>query len=223
MTKLIFVRHGEAEGNVSRHFHGNFNSHLTENGYKQAALTAEALKNQKIDVIYSSDLTRTVETAKPIAEIFNLDIYTDKNLREIFGGDWENVPWASLPELYSESYDHWLHTPHLLVMPNGESMVDFQSRVLAATQRILTKHKGQTICIVTHGTAIKVMMCEFKGKLLSQLCDILWYDNASYSIIEFDDKFSPTIILEGENKQLGELSTLATQSWWRKDSTEGGN
>ena len=220
MTRVIFVRHGEAEGNVSHNFHGHFNSNLTPNGYAQAERAAQRLKDELIDVIYASDLTRTLETAKPIAKIKNLDIHLDEQLREINGGDWENVAWDELPNLHKESYDNWLNSPHLLVMPNGESMVDFQDRLLSAVKRIVQKHEGENICIVTHGTAIKVMLCEYYGKLLSEMPEMLWHDNASISIVEFDDFLKPTIISEGENEHLGELSTFSRQDWWKREENK---
>ena len=221
MTRIIFVRHGEADGNIDRNFHGHYNSNLTENGYVQAGLAADYLKDTPIDVLYSSDLTRTFETAKAISKVKGLPIITCENLREINGGDWENVPWEQLPVQFADSYDKWLHQPHLLQMPNGESMVQFQQRVLSAVEEIVTANQGKNICIVTHGTAIKSMLCRYYGRHLSELPDMKWYDNASISIVDFDDELKPTVVLEGEASHLGETSTLAKQSWWRKKLIEG--
>ena len=59
LTKVIFIRHGEADGNIDRVFHGHYNSDLTENGVRQIKLTAERLRDTNIDAIYSSDLKWT--------------------------------------------------------------------------------------------------------------------------------------------------------------------
>lgn len=221
MTKVIFVRHGEAEGNIERNFHGHYNSNLTENGRAQIKLTAKRLKDEKIDVIYSSDLNRTYETALAIAEGRNLSIVKNEKLREINGGKWEDVPWDELPSLFPESYDYWLRDPQKLVMPSGESMVDFQNRVLSAVLDIVKLHKNSNILIVTHGTVIKVLLCKYKNKTLSDLPNLAWHDNASITIVEFDDDFNPNVVLEGDNEHLGDLSTIAKQSWWRKELVEG--
>lgn len=221
MTKVIFVRHGEAEGNIDRRFHGHYDSNLTENGRKQIKLAAQRLKNESIDVIYSSDMTRTFLTAKAIAEGRRLEITKVGALREIYGGDWEDVPWDQLPLKFPESYNFWLNDPFHLKMPNGESMVDFQQRVYNAVNEIVTQNKNKKICIATHGTVIKVLLCRYYNKSLSELPDMTWHDNASITVVEFDDNLNPTVVLEGDNKHLGELSTLAKQSWWRKKLIEG--
>lgn len=221
MTKIILVRHGEAEGNINRNFHGHYNSALTENGKEQIKLTSRRLKNEHIDVIYSSDLTRTYETAKEIATGRQLEITKDERLREINGGDWEDVPWSELPEKFPESYGFWLSDPLHLQMPNGESMVNFQSRVYNAVNSIVKNNMNKTVCIATHGTVIKVLLCKYYNKTLSDLPNLTWHDNASITVVEFDDDLTPNVVLEGDNSHLGELSTLAKQSWWRKKLIEG--
>ena len=221
MTKVIFVRHGEAEGNIERNFHGHYNSNLTENGRVQIKLTAERLKGEEIDVIYSSDLNRTYETALAIAEGRNINVVKNENLREINGGKWEDVPWDALPVLFPESYDYWLRDPQKLVMPGGESMVEFQNRVVSAVWEIVKLHKNKNILIATHGTVIKVLLCKYRGKTLSDLPDMAWHDNASITVVEFDDNLAPNVVLEGDNKHLGDLGTIEKQSWWRKEPAAG--
>lgn len=214
MTKLIFVRHGEADGNVQKIFHGQYDSNLTENGRRQAARTADYLENVKIDVLYASDLKRTMETAGYIARKKHLDIHQDKRLREIFGGQWENVPWALLPEQFPAVYENWLSYPHRLVMPEGESMVDFQKRLAEAVEDIAARHCGENICIVTHGTALKALLCKFRGIPLSEFPKQKWCDNASVTMVETENG-QYHVTLDGYNEHLGDLSTLNKQTWWR--------
>jgi len=215
MTKLILVRHGEAEGNINRRFHGHYNSHLTENGRLQVQRLAERLKKEEIDVLYSSDLDRAYETAKYIAKVKRLDIKVIEGLREIYGGAWENVPWADLPKQWPEAYDHWENKPHLLKMPDGESMVEFQNRVVKEVLKIIDENKHKSICVVTHGTAIKALLCFFYNKPLEEIINIRWHDNASFSVVHINEH-TYNVVIEGDNTHLGELSTLAKQDWWRK-------
>ncbi len=220
-TRVIFIRHGEAEGNINRNFHGHYNSKLTDNGREQIKLAAQRLKDEHIDVLYSSDLTRAYETAAAVAKGRGLEINKDERLREIFGGEWEDIPWDELPSKFPESYGYWLSDPLHLKMPNGEAMVDFQQRVANAVSDIVGKNNNKAVCISTHGTVIKVLLCKYHGKTLSDLPNMLWHDNASITIVEFDDMQNPNVVLEGDNAHLGELSTLAKQSWWRKKLIEG--
>ena len=213
-TRLIFVRHAEAEGNVIRRFHGWTDGGITENGHKQAQRAAERLKDVDIDVLYSSSLKRTLQTCEYISKVKNLPIIRTDKMKEINGGDWEGKLWEELEGIWPEEHDTWENRPHEHKMPNGESMIEFQKRLLNEVHRIIGDNKGKNICIVTHGTAIKAMMCCFKDCGLKNMVNIPWYDNTSISIIDYeDDKFS--VVMEGDASHLGkELSTLQNQEWW---------
>lgn len=217
-TKVIFVRHGEAEGNYEKVFHGNFDSGLTEKGRLQAEKAAERLEAESIDIIYSSPLKRAYDTAKHIANKKGIkEIKTDEGLKEINGGKWENEKWAELPVKWPDEYYNWEHRPHLHRMPGGESMRDIYDRIVSTVTRIVNENIGKDICIVTHGTVLRALMCYIYKKEFEDLISISWYDNTAITVVEFsDDDFN--VILEGDNSHLGsKLSTFATQDWWKKD------
>ncbi len=218
VTRLIFVRHGEAEGNIERIFHGWTDSSLTEKGRKQAEKAAQRLKHEDIKVIYSSPLKRAYETAVLIAREQGIDdIRLMEGLKEINGGEWENERWEDLPQKWPEEYDTWERNPHLHCMPAGESMKEAFDRMAEAVYEIAKSHEGQNICIVTHGTVLRTLMCYFYGKPFEDLVTISWYDNTSITVVEFDStQFK--VALEGDNSHLDDnLSTFAGQDWWRKD------
>ena len=217
MPKIILLRHGEAEGNVDKIFHGHSNSNLTRNGHRQARLAADFLCTTPIDVVYSSDLRRTLDTVSYTAIRRGLPVQLYPNLREIHGGKWEGIAWATLDSLFPESYGHWLKQPHLLQMPDGENMHDFTNRIETAFFDIWHKNPGKNILISTHGTAIKTLVGRLKKWPLSDFLKTPWYDNASITILEYDETGQYKFILEGENKHLGEHSTLARQTWWRHE------
>ncbi|HHV29302.1 histidine phosphatase family protein [Acetivibrio mesophilus] len=215
-TRVIFVRHAEAEGNFNRVFHGWTDSCITEKGHLQAQRVAERLKDVDIDVIYSSSLKRTLQTAQYIADVKNLPIIRTDKLKEINGGEWENKGWAELPHLWPEEYDSWENRPHEHKMPGGETMVEFQKRLIDEVEYILSNNKGKNICVVTHGTAIRSMMCYFKGCDLTEMINIQWHDNTSVTVLDYEDgKFD--IVLEGDISHLGkELCTVLNQEWWQE-------
>lgn len=215
-TCLIFVRHAEAAGNAERIFHGWTDSELTEKGHVQAAKAAESLKRVPIDVIYSSTLRRTRQTAQYIADSKGLPVITSEFLREIHGGDWEEKRWVDLPELWPEAYHTWEQQPHLHQMPHGESMKDFQQRLITEVHNIIDKNAGRHICVVTHGTAIRTLLCYFYGYPLEKMLDIPWHDNTSITMVEYEEgKFR--VIVEGDASHLGkEWSTVQNQDWWKE-------
>ena len=68
MTRIYIVRHAEAEGNLYRRIHGQYDSLVTPMGYQQIAALAERFRDIPVDAVYSSDLYRTRMTAKAIYE-----------------------------------------------------------------------------------------------------------------------------------------------------------
>ena len=221
-TRLIFVRHAEAEGNVKRIFHGWYNSRLTKKGEEQAKLVADRLKNVNIDVLYSSVLNRTFKTASYISEKINLPIITSPELKEINGGDWENVEWVKIPSLWPDIHNNWENNPHLVDLPNGESMVGFLNRLLKEVYRIVNENQGKTICIVTHGTAIKALKCKFIGLDLSKMKAVSWCENTAVTVVDYEsdeDKFS--LIVDGDVSHLpDDMKTVIHQTWWKKIQEE---
>lgn len=216
MTTVYFVRHGEAEGNVGRVFHGHFNSSLTQNGEVQAEKIRERLCGTHFDCVYSSDLDRAYNTALPMAKERGLEITKLSGLREIYGGEWENCPWDELPVKFPDSYNAWATAPHTLQMPGGESMQGFQDRVYTCLMDIVSENKGKSILITTHGTVLRVLLCKFKGLPLCEIEQVRWGDNTALTILEFDEDEKCRIVLESDGSHLGELSTLAKQKWWRE-------
>ena len=213
-TTLIIVRHAEAVGNRIREFHGWTDESITDRGILQAQQVAEKLKDTPVDVIYSSVLKRTMETAGYIARMKNLPIIPRDDLKEINGGLWEGMGWDALVEKYPEEYDIWETKPHLHQMPEGESMECFQKRVVTAVADILRKENGKNVCIVTHGTAIRALMCWFKGWPLEDIVKVSWCDNTAVTMVSLEnDCFR--IELEGDASHLdAATSTFANQQWF---------
>lgn len=216
-TRVIFVRHAEAEGNINRLFHGWYDSKITAKGHEQAKKVAERLDSMPIDIIYSSSLTRTLQTAQYIADIKQLPIIRTDKMKEINGGDWENKSWDELAAIYPKENYTWEKEPHLHQMPNGENVVDFYERLMKEVNNIINQNLGKNICIVTHGAAIRTMLCRFYGCTLEHMMNIGWHDNTSLTIVDYDnerDEFE--VLMEGDTDHLDfELSTIQNQEWWQ--------
>ena len=209
----MLIRHGEAEGNFIRRFHGFYNSSLTPKGFEQIERLALRLKNEHIDYIYSSDLDRAYETAKAVNKYHNLDIVKDSDFREINGGKWEDVPWDDLPNLFPEIYDKWLNMPIETHLPEGESMREFNDRLIRGINKLAQRHPGKVICIATHGTAIRSLVCYFEGRPFEDLDSVEWCDNAALTVAEYENnKF--TLTINGENDYLKDISTIEGQTWF---------
>lgn len=207
MTKLLIIRHGQSQANLDGVFVGHVNSPLSDLGKQQAELTANYIvSNYHVDAVYASDLDRAFYTGKRVADLLGLPITADRQLREIFAGDWEQVKFDDLAEHYGEPYQIWLKDIGRAICPNGESVAQLQERFVSALRRIARKNDGKTVVIGTHATPIRTLMTHCAGCDITQMKDIPWVSNASVTIVEFEnDTFR--IVTPGYDKHLGELRT----------------
>lgn len=211
MTTLIVVRHGQSVSNVNGTFTGQMDSPLTELGVLQAQRTAEYLKDRKIDVIYSSDLSRAMQTAEPVARMHGLNIIPDVRLREICGGDWEGKCGAEIEEIYPENYAIWKTDVYRSTPDGGESFVAVAERVNEMLGEILQKHRGECVALFSHALAVRALACKWFGLSLSEVRDVPWSANASVSIVEYHDDGSIKLILYGYSEHQGDLTTVLSK------------
>lgn len=186
-TRLIFVRHGYSEANHGHIFAGQTDVLLNETGILQANCAAEYLADTQIDCIFSSTLSRAYETGLAIAKKKDLEIVTDPGLCEINGGDWENVPFDKLDEISAPDYDAWINDLYSCQCPGGESVKDFYTRIISCVTDIAEKNPGKNICIATHATPIRVVLCQALGFEPKNIRDVPWPVNASINIIDYKD------------------------------------
>lgn len=219
MTKIYLVRHAEAEGNIYRRFHGWYNSLITENGYRQIAALEKRFEGVQIDAVYSSDLFRTMTTAGAVYKSRGLELHTDPALREIGGGVWEDRPWAELNRENRESLERFNVADFTWKVEGSETHGEVQARVCAALLRIAAAHDGQTVAVFSHGTAIRLAIAKFSGLPPEQINQISHGDNTCVACLEVTDG-QVDIRFFNDNSHLGELSTLAKQSWWKKKGME---
>lgn len=206
-TILIFIRHGESEGNKNSRFNGNLDLLLTDRGRIQAQKTAEYLDKYKIDKVYASDLSRALETAQIIAKRQNLDVIKDKNLREIFGGDFEGKVYSDLNELYPVEFDMWLNDLGNCRCPNGESIRELLHRFNKRIKEIAAENSGKTILIGTHAMPIRVMSTVWNKKDITEIRDFDFVRNASVTVVDYTDIDNPEVIEYDIANHLGELIT----------------
>jgi broad specificity phosphatase PhoE len=196
-TKIIIIRHGESLGNLHQIMLGHTDIDLAPRGYQQAAAAAEYLKNETIDVIYSSDLVRARHTAEPHAELRGLEVITSKNLRECYVGEWENVPLdeivAKWPDLFFEG---WRKSFGTFRIPGGESVQEAASRFHDEVLCIARENVGKTVLIAAHAAVIR----GFWGKITktppeelattylyptNASCSFVWYNGEELVPLEY--------------------------------------
>lgn len=205
-TKIIMIRHGYSISNDLKFFTGQSDIALTELGRKQARLCGELFKDKKgIDAIYSSDLSRAYDTALEVGKALSLEVTPDENLREIFAGEWEMMPFLEIEAKYPEEYSVWKNDVGRATPTGGESVAAMAKRIEGAVRRIAEKHDGGCAVIATHATPIRVICALSEGFDVTDMGRVPWVSNASVSVFDFDGKFR--LIEKNITSHLGELKT----------------
>ena len=212
MTTIYFIRHGESVSNLITQFAGSLDMPLTEKGKQQALITATFLQDVPFTVVYASDLCRAYDTGLAVAQSHNIPIHSAQQLREIFAGDWEGKSYDQLEQEYVDSYGVWRTKIGLSQCPNGESVAQLQTRINACVQDIVARHPGETICIATHATPIRVMECIWTDTPLTDMHTIPWVSNASVTIAEYDNTGKGFLVHRDLHDHLGELHTVLAKN-----------
>ncbi len=207
MTRLIIVRHGQSKGNELHRFAGQTDVPLTELGEKQADAVTEFLKNEHIDVVYSSDLQRAYNTVRGSAELRGLHIIKDKNLREIYVGDWEYQYYDYIEENYNKQWKLWREDMSRCEPENGESVMALRDRIKAEIEKIALENDGKTVLIGTHATPIRIMETVWKGLPFEEIKNLEWVKNASVTITEYEKDLTFRLIELGRYDFLGDKAT----------------
>jgi probable phosphoglycerate mutase len=153
VTTLILARHGETDWNRDGRFQGHADPPLNDRGREQARSLADALADERLDAIYSSDLLRAHETAIAVAVQKGLDVIVDSDLRERDVGEWSGLTLPEIEERFPEQLRRFREEGASV----GESREALARRVVAAARRIADAHPGGRVLVVTHGGALRTL------------------------------------------------------------------
>ena len=167
MTTLYLVRHGETVDNVNQIMQGQTQGKLTENGIRQAQEVRDQLASEDFSAIISSDLKRSVDTAKIIAEPHDLEVVQTPLLRE---RDWGGFTGRFIPELKGEVWPDDIETLENLLSRAGE-FIAFVKKT----------YPGKKVLAVGHGIVNKAVQAVYYGK---QMHEVQRMTNAEVRILE---------------------------------------
>ena len=220
MTTIYLIRHAEAEGNLYRRIQGWYDSLITGNGYRQIAALEQRFAPIHVDAVYSSDLFRTMTTAKAVYGPKNLSLHTDPGLREIHLGDWEDQTWGYVRHFDEKEMLRFNRTDPTWRAPHGENLQEVGDRMVSTICRLAKGHPGQTLAMFSHGAAIRQALGMIHGLPPERWKEVGHGDNTAVTKLLYDG-VQLTVEYESDASHLTpELSTLAKQAWWRKDDTK---
>jgi alpha-ribazole phosphatase/probable phosphoglycerate mutase len=161
--KIILIRHGETDWNVLQRYQGQSDIGLNQRGREEAERLALSLENEKVQAIYSSDLSRTLETSQIIARSLKLDVNSDARLRELSFGVWEGKTFSEVYRDYQPEFQQWFEDTLDYQLPGGESFTQLLDRVRQSIHDIYIKHHNDTVVIVSHGGVIRALLYQIKA------------------------------------------------------------
>lgn len=213
-TELLVVRHGEsAPARPGQQFalaDGHGDPELAPEGRWQAEQLGVRLAKEDIHAIYVTSLRRTHETARPLATRLGLEPVVERDLREVFLGEWEGGMYRQKAAegdplfLKAMKEGEWGH------IPGAETSAELRERSVAAIERIVQQHPDERVVVVSHGGVIGCLLGHSTG---ARPLAFIGADNASISHIVVSDgnwilrRFNDTGHLDGELSAVPEPPT----------------
>lgn len=163
MTKLFLVRHGQSKWNLENRFTGWQDVDITALGQLEAERAGQILKEEKIDVAFTSKLIRAQHTLKIILNEMgkiNTPIIIDKALNERSYGMLEGLNKGETAEKYGVEQVHTWRRSFDIAPPGGESLKDTYNRVIPYFESHIHPLliRGQNVLIVAHGNSLRALI-----------------------------------------------------------------
>jgi broad specificity phosphatase PhoE len=178
------VRHGETDCNKRNIIQGHSDAKLNKTGILQAKQLGKRLKDEKIDIVFCSDLSRAKQTAKEILKYHkNVPIKYNKLLRERAFGVFENTH----VDEYGKHRETAGKPRHLYRPLGGENFYDMRKRVGRFLKSIYPKYRNKTVLVVTHGGVNRIFITIFMKKPLKAVYDVDQH-NTCVNIVEISHK-----------------------------------
>lgn len=150
-TRICLVRHGETDWNVERRLQGHEDIPLNKTGVAQARALGARLVDARFDAIYSSDLTRALDTAKQVSKTTGIPITLLPAVRERNFGVFQGHTREEAEVLFPEIQARVTRREPDFVPPDGESLRQCFERIARVLESLADQHAGQTILLVAHG------------------------------------------------------------------------
>ena len=150
-TRILAIRHGETAWNVDTRIQGQLDIGLNDTGLWQAQRVGQALAEETLDAIYSSDLQRAMATAQAIAQATAAPLHPELGLRERHFGHLQGQTWADIEQHWPEDARLWRSRDPHWAPQGGESLTVLRQRIADTVDRLASRHLGQHIVLVAHG------------------------------------------------------------------------
>lgn len=205
-TIIKLIRHGETEWNLLGKFQGCTDIELSKVGINQAKLLKGRI-NGEFDYIYSSPLSRALETAKIVTSNTDKEVFIAPEIREINFGEWEGLTVKEISENYPEIFKAWRTDKKMSYICGGDASINnAANRAKDCILEIVSKHKGKTVLIVAHGGIIKaglIVIFEWDMTMYHKIA----LGNTCINTIVFNEEMRPALVGLNDTNHLKDAAT----------------
>ena len=208
ITRLYLVRHGQSAGNAAGRFGGHSPTPLSELGKQQAELAAQSLAKEKISAIYSSDLLRAMETARPLANLLNLKINATPVFRERHVGVLEGLTFDEARERFPDDYYALVNREVAHVITKGESYSQLLDRATNFLYELLRKNSGKRIAVFSHTGTICFLTLYLLGAIHRRTKRTPWLitSNCGINRFEFRGRSNVRVLAINDTRHLAQIT-----------------
>jgi broad specificity phosphatase PhoE len=158
-TRIVLVRHGHVDGIDPPRFRGQTDLPLNARGTRQAEKTRDLVSCfPRPTAAYASPLSRCMTTAGIIVQPLSLTITPMPSFLDIDYGDWQGRLYQEVKQADPEGFACWFGTPHLAIIPGGETLLQLAGRVAETMRGIVARHCGETVLLVGHDTVNRILL-----------------------------------------------------------------
>ncbi|MEH6831062.1 MAG: histidine phosphatase family protein [Sulfitobacter sp.] len=164
---ILLIRHGETQaakrGEMFPMVDGQGDPALRPEGETQAIAVGERLKSEAIHAIYVTTMQRTHQTAAPLAAALGITPRVEADLREVFLGDWDGGEFRFRAAENDPAFLRAREKECWGELPNAETFVELQTRVVRGLRRIADAHPDQLVAVVVHGGVVGAALSHVTG------------------------------------------------------------
>jgi broad specificity phosphatase PhoE len=157
-TTFLIVRHGQTAWNRDIRFRGTVDLPLSRHGRAQARRVRRCLRGQPIQAVYSSPLTRAIETARPLADALGQPVIPDGRLISVDYGDWQGHSPREVADLWPDTYALWLRSPDQVTFSSADSLLLVRDRLVGLVQELHKAYPDQAVALFSHEVVTTVAM-----------------------------------------------------------------
>jgi broad specificity phosphatase PhoE len=219
-TRLFLVRHGATQLTAEDRFSGSVGVDLSDEGRRQAACLAERLASERLAAVYTSPLSRTLETAAIVARPHGLVPAPRDGLREISHGRWEGLTRHEVERRFPDEYAAWEADPFTFAPADAESGVAVLARALPVLRDIVVRHAGHNVLVVSHKATLRLLLSSLLGFDARGYRDRLDQSPACLNVVDFKDPVRARLMLFNDISHYQDQPRRAEPNlskWWDSD------